>query len=94
MTDPPPFDRPDLYVVARVLERLWREEKPMLKTRLQVASRVNYDIFRRYVSWMSERGLIALENSADGHERLYLTPKGQEAYKKLVQWIIEVIHKM
>lgn len=86
-------DRPDLYVVARMLERLWREEKPMLKTRLQVASRVNYDVFRKYVSWMSERGLVSLENSEDGHERVMLTPKGAEAYRKLVQWINEVIHK-
>ncbi len=41
------LDRPDLYVVARLLERLWREEAPMLKTRLQVAANVNYDVFSR-----------------------------------------------
>jgi len=92
MPSPPSLDRPDLYVVARLLERLWREEKPMLKTRLQVASNVNYDVFRRYLSWMSERGLVSLENSADGHERVQLTDKGGEAYRKLVQWINEVIH--
>jgi len=92
-TELEPLDRPDLYVVARLLERLWREEKPMLKTRLQVASNVNYDVFRRYVSWMTDRGLVMAENSADGHERLLLTPKGQEAYRKLVQWINEVIHE-
>ena len=93
MTSRPSIDRPDLYVVARLLERLWREEKPMLKTRLQVASRVNYDVFRKYVSWMSERGLVSLESSEDGHERVTLTPKGAEAYRKLVQWINEVIHQ-
>ena len=92
MTSAPALDRPDLYIVARVLERLWREEKPMLKTRLQLASRVNYDVFRRYVSWMSDRGLVSIENSSDGHERVGLTPKGEEAYRKLVQWINEVIH--
>lgn len=93
MDTPQPLERPDLYVVARLLERLWREERPMLKTRLQVASRVNYDVFRRYVSWMAERGLIVVENSTDGHERLSLTSKGEEAYRKLVQWINEVIHQ-
>jgi predicted transcriptional regulator len=92
MTSPPLLDRPDLYVVARLLERLWREEKPMLKTRLQVASKINYDVFRRYLSWMSERGLVTVENCLDGHERVQLTEKGGEAYRKLVRWINEVIH--
>ncbi len=92
MNAPQPLDRPDLYVVARMLERLWREEQPMLKTRLQVASKVNYDVFKRYASWMDGRGLIRVENSTDGHDRISLTPKGEEAYKKLVQWINEVIH--
>ncbi len=86
-----PPERPDLYVVARLLERLWREDTPMLKTRLQVAANVNYDVFSRYLSWMLDRGLVALENSPDGHERIALTPKGHEAYRRLVQWINEVV---
>ncbi len=84
-------ERPDLYVVARILERLWREAAPMLKTRLQVAANVNYDVFSRYLGWMQSRGLVALENSADGHERVALTSKGREAYRTLVQWINEVV---
>ncbi|MGD9962491.1 MAG: winged helix-turn-helix domain-containing protein [Thermoplasmata archaeon] len=93
MEPPQALEKPDLYVVARLLERLWREEEPMLKTRLQVASRVNYDVFRRYISWMEGRGLVAVENSSDGHDRVSLTTKGEESYKKLVQWINEVIHQ-
>ena len=85
-------DRPDLYVVARLLERLWREDSPMVKTRLQVAANVNYDVFVRYLEWMVGRGLVSLENASDGHERVVLTPKGREAYRKLVQWIHEVVH--
>jgi len=91
MTDLSPLERPDLYVVARLLERLWREGDPMLKTRLQVASNVNYDVFRRYVSWMTEHGLVEMENSNDGHERIILTTKGNVAYRTLVQWMNEVI---
>lgn len=83
---------PDLYVVSRFLECLWRQPEPMLKTRLQVAANVNYDILSRYLEWMVQRGLVSLENSADGHERVALTPKGHEAYRKLVQWIDEVVH--
>ncbi|HYS71493.1 MAG TPA: hypothetical protein VEM95_03630, partial [Thermoplasmata archaeon] len=55
-----PGDRPDLYVVARLLERLWREDAPMVKTRLQVAANVNYDVFSRYLGWMAGRGLVSL----------------------------------
>jgi predicted transcriptional regulator len=93
MEPPQPLEKPDLYVVARLLERLWKAQEPMLKTKLQVASNINYDVFRRYISWMDGRGLVAVENSTDGHERITLTPKGEEAYKKLVQWINEVIHQ-
>ncbi|HKZ48038.1 MAG TPA: winged helix-turn-helix domain-containing protein [Thermoplasmata archaeon] len=81
--------RPDLFVVARILERLWREGEPMLKTHLQVASNVNYDVFRRYLGWMAERGLVAMEDSSRGHERVSLTAKGHEAYRRLVEWIRE-----
>ncbi len=87
----PGMDRPDLYVVARLLEHLWRQDEPMLKTRLQVAANVNYDVFTRYLEWMRARGLADLEGSVDGHERVALTPKGREAYRTLVQWINEVV---
>jgi predicted transcriptional regulator len=92
MATPVPPDRPDLYVVARLLERLWRENGPMLKTRLQVAANVNYDVFSRYLAWMLGKGLVSVENAPDAHERVALTPKGYEAYRKLVQWINEVVH--
>lgn len=91
MDGSPGMDRPDLYVVARLLERLWREDSPMVKTRLQVAANVNYDVFSRYLGWMATRGLVSLENASDGHERVASTPKGHEAYRKLVQWIHEVV---
>jgi predicted transcriptional regulator len=87
----PPLDRPDLYVVARLLERLWRMDAPVVKTRLQVAANVNYDVFSRYLDWMVGRGLVSLANSADGHARVALTPKGRDAYRQLVQWIHEIV---
>jgi len=88
----PPLERPDLYIVARLLERLWREDSPMVKTRLQVACNVNYDVFRRYLAWMTEHGLVAKMDLSD-HEAIVLTPKGEEAYRKLVQWINEIFQE-
>ncbi len=84
------MERPDLYVVARILERLWAEEAPMLRTRLQVASRVNYDVFTRYLEWMLAKGLVELE-PLGSREGVVLTSKGEDAYRKLVQWINEMI---
>src|SRR6266581_214083 len=43
------------------------------------------------VARILDRGLVALENSPEGHERVILTPKGYEAYRRLVQWINEVV---
>ncbi len=91
MPDPVRMDRPDFYVLSRILERLWREDKPMLKTRLQVAANLNYDILMKYLAWMSERGFVAFESNS-GHEMVVLTSKGHEAYGKLVRTMSEVLH--
>ncbi len=87
----PPLDRPDFFVVARLLERLWREEGPMLRTHLQMAANLNYDIFSRYLAWLLSRGLVAPENSPDGHERVAITERGKAAYRSLMEWINEFV---
>jgi len=92
MAGPQALDRPDLYVVARLLERLWREDAPMVKTRLQIAAQLNYDVFSRYLSWMLAKGLVTLESNPGGRERVALTGKGADAYRKLVQWVNDVVH--
>jgi predicted transcriptional regulator len=81
--------RPDLYVVARFLERLWRERKPIIKTRLQTGVRLNYDVFTKYLEWIIGKGLVQVERR-DRHEYLSLTKDGSEAYKRLVGWIKDV----
>ncbi len=83
--------KPDLYVVARLLEHLWRQGGPMVKTRLQVAANVNYDVFTRYLAWMQKGGLVGMEESQSGPERIILTDAGREAYRRLVQWINELV---
>lgn len=85
------MDRPDLYVVARILERLYHEPNPMLKTRLQVAVGTNYDVFVKYLEWMRTKGLIAIVDN-DGHQMVRLTEDGSESYSKLVVWINETVH--
>ncbi|TET90649.1 MAG: hypothetical protein E3J35_06115 [Methanomassiliicoccales archaeon] len=81
--------RPDLYVIARFLERLWREGKAIIKTRLQTGVRLNYDVFLKYLDWTVKKGLVRVEER-EGHEYLVLTKEGFEAYKRLVGWIRDV----
>ena len=91
MSEPIRMDRPDFYVLARILERLWREDGPMLKTRLQLATNLNYDILMKYLVWMSARGFVSFESNS-GHEVVALTPKGRETYGNLVRTMSEVLH--
>lgn len=91
MADVAPPDRPDLYVVARMLEKLWRAGEPMVKTRLQVAANVNYDVFSRYLAWLESRGLVALVGGHSERERVAITEKGRAAYRRLVEWIDEFV---
>jgi predicted transcriptional regulator len=82
MTD---LERPDLYVVARFLERLWRDERPHRKTDLQLAVRLNYNVYKKYLDWMEQKGLIVVD------ETVRITPKGLETYRTLVAWIKETV---
>jgi predicted transcriptional regulator len=84
------MERPDIYVLSRLLERLWRENGPMMKTRLQVASNVNYDVLTKYLEWMSAKRFVTYE-AADGHDLVRLTPSGKNAYLKILQVVGEVL---
>ena len=50
--------RPDLYVVVRILEALWRNANRMRPTHLQLASGINYSRFERYIAYLESRGLV------------------------------------
>ena len=85
------LDRPDLYVVARFLERLWRDPRPHRKTDLQLAVRLNYNVYKKYLEWLLEKQLVALSLDPEGAERIAITPKGLDTYKRLVEWIKETV---
>jgi predicted transcriptional regulator len=85
------LERPDIYVLSRLLDRLWKENGPMMRTRLQVATNVSYDNLIRYLEWMRVRELIVLNNADDGHQTVLLTQKGMDAYRTVVLWINEMV---
>lgn len=79
--------RPDLYVVARFLDALASEPEGHLRTRLQAAVRLNYDLYRRYLALLDARGLLRIAPDKEGHERVHLTPAGRDAHARLIKWI-------
>ena len=85
------LERPDLYVVSRFLERLWRDPRPHRKTDLQMAVRLNYNVYKKYLDWMATKGLVLVTMEPDGSERVAITPKGLDTYKRLVEWIKETV---
>ena len=88
---PTDLERPDLYVVARFLERLTRDARPYGKTDLQMAVRLNYTVFKKYLDWMVAKDLLTLTVDGDGAERVAITPRGARTYERLVEWIKETV---
>lgn len=72
-------------MVARFLERLWRDPRPHRKTDLQLAVRLNYNVYKKYLDWMESKGLIVVDDTVG------ITPKGLETYKTLVAWIKDTV---
>jgi MarR-like DNA-binding transcriptional regulator SgrR of sgrS sRNA len=90
--EPSPPQRPDLYVVARFLDRLAGGSTDHNKSSLQRATRTNYDLFRSYLALLEEKGWIRWEpREGRGQDRIHLSKEGQEAYDELVGWIEEAL---
>lgn len=83
--------RPDLYVVARFLEALWQPDVEYSRSQLQMAVRVNYDLFRRYLAFMEAKGFVIVAENAKGVAIVRITPRGREAHGELVHWIRRVL---
>lgn len=85
---------PDPYVLARFLEALWAPPgHPGVvrsKASLQRACRVNYDLFRRYLAFCVERGLVVVVEGT-GADEVRLTPEGRAAHARLVGWIRDLL---
>lgn len=85
------LDKPNLYVVARFLDALWWNQKGLKKTRLQMSVRLNYPAFLSYIDWLESHGLIDVQKDEKDNDKIFLSQKGKESYKKLVEWIKDTI---
>lgn len=86
--------KPDLYVIARFLDRLWSADRPIKKTRLQMAVGLNYGTFKRYLSWLMDHDLVTTSIEDDGSEYVFLTKKGLESHNQIVVWINQMIPEL
>lgn len=91
----PPIERPDLYVLARFLDRLSRPpgepRAEWTKARLQLAVRVNYDLFRRYLAFLESKRMVTIAPNERGRITVRLTAEGEATYMRIVEWIRTVV---
>jgi predicted transcriptional regulator len=83
--------RPDLYVVARILDVLSKDRRPMRKTRLQMAAGLNYSVFQGYLALQEGRGLVLRVTDPAGNEAFELSARGNEALNFLRQGMTRVL---
>jgi predicted transcriptional regulator len=84
-----PTSKPDLYVIARIIKVL-KEKNRMNKTTLATSTGLAYDKLIKYLSWMSERGFITVNDEG----LVCLTNEGSEAYDDLVHWIMKYVGQL
>ena len=87
------LEKPDLYVVARFLDIMYRNGGTgMKKTNIQMLLGLNYPRFIEYLDWLSNHSLVEERfDEEEKCERIRLTPKGIDSYHKLVDWIKETL---
>lgn len=86
-----PLDRPDLYVVTRILEALQRSGRPLRRTRLQQASGLNYTQLERYLAFLTARGLLATVDDGSGGVEVEMTARGQELLAFIARGLRELL---
>jgi predicted transcriptional regulator len=79
----------DLYVIARIIEAL-KEKKDLNRTALATVTGLSYDRLVRYLTWMSEKGFVRLDEEGVVH----LTGEGSRAYDEFVRWILKYIGQL
>ncbi|HKM59410.1 MAG TPA: winged helix-turn-helix domain-containing protein [Candidatus Bathyarchaeia archaeon] len=89
MSSNQPNSKPDLYVVARIINVL-KNKGRIKRTELATSTGVAYDRLTKYVDWMNQEGLLKIDEEGN----IKLTDLGLETYDKLVKWILQYVGKL
>ena len=81
--------KPDLYVIARIIEAL-KEKKKLNKTTLATVTGLSYDRLVRYLAWMSSKAFVEID--AEGY--VHLTNEDVLTYDELVRWILKYVGQL
>ena len=87
------MEKPDLYVLARFLDILYKNGEPMKKTNIQMQMGLNYSRFTDYLDWLLTHGLVSKDDRGDA-ELYALSPRGLDSYHRLVDWIRDTMQGM
>jgi predicted transcriptional regulator len=85
------LEKPDLYVVARFLDIMYKNGPAMKKTNIQMLLGLNYPRFIEYLDWLLKHNLVVETFDEAKQEKIVLTPKGYDSYHRLVDWIKETL---
>lgn len=88
-----PLERPDLFLLARLLENLARAPGGVRRTTLQLACRINYTQLERYLDYLVARRFVAAREDDDGGMLVAITPEGQGALLALARAIRDVLRE-
>lgn len=89
MNSEAPSSKPDLYVVARIIQSLKKKNK-INKTALATSTELSYDKLVKYLDWMSKKGWVTV----DVNGSVALTKEGSAVYEELVQWILKHVGQL
>lgn len=76
--------------MARFLDRLAEPDRAFTRAQLQLAVRLNWDLFRRYLAHLEARGLVAVEKM-EARDVVRLTQAGRDARRRLLEWLRDVV---
>lgn len=77
--------------MARILERCLRADRPLGRTELQYAVRLNTRVFTKYVAWMTLKGYLQQTPVDAGVPRICATERGAAIYKDLARWLSDTL---
>jgi predicted transcriptional regulator len=86
--------KPDIFIITRILGLLWSRGGMEKKTKLQMASKMNYNIYSKYLHWLENKGLVKIIKTNPRNNIIKITPKGVEAYKRIISWIRDFIDEI
>lgn len=76
--------RPDNEVLLRIVNHL--SEGRMKKTRLHLISRVNWNSFEKYLTWLMDNNYLDYQDDGEGTE-YFLTLRGEELSRRLSRFL-------